>query len=122
MQLTDSRNSVISPDYRGLITAVRENSVLRIGNKLPGCKPKPFRRAGLINRGDCMLRRISPSAWSALNNSLKDPIEYRKSGLSLNHVVGCPLDCSYCVRHLFNNFEMKEPTLLMSDAEAVSRL
>ena len=36
--------------------------------------------------------------------SLKDVVDYRKSGLSLNHIVGCPLDCGYCVRHLFQNF------------------
>lgn len=59
---------------------------------------------------------------SKLNPALLDPVEYRKSGLSLNHVVGCPLDCSYCVRHLFSNFEMKQPTALMSDDEAVKYL
>ncbi len=69
-----------------------------------------------------MLRHISQSQWVGLNSSLQDPIEYRKSGLSLNHVIGCPLDCAYCVRHLFNNFEMKEPALLMSDNEAVGLL
>jgi DNA repair photolyase len=53
---------------------------------------------------------------------LRDPVEYRKSGLSLNHIVGCPLDCAYCVRHLFDNFEMKQPHLLMQDAEAVEYL
>ncbi|MFD9605798.1 hypothetical protein [Streptomyces sp. NPDC059970] len=49
-------------------------------------------------------------------------IEYRKSGLSLNWIVGCPLECGYCVRHLFDNFEMKVPRRLMSDEEAVTRL
>lgn len=49
-------------------------------------------------------------------------IEYRKSGLSLNHVIGCPLDCGYCVRHLFANFEMKVPRALMSDEDAVEAL
>src|SRR5690606_29144532 len=48
--------------------------------------------------------------------------EYRKSGLSLNHVVGCPLDCGYCVRHLFSNYEMKRPHLVMEDVEAVEQL
>ncbi|MGA5375959.1 radical SAM protein [Streptomyces griseoincarnatus] len=59
---------------------------------------------------------------SGLNPGLADVIEYRKSGLSLNHVVGCPLDCGYCVRHLFGNFEMKTPRALMSDEDAVSML
>lgn len=57
-----------------------------------------------------------------LSPALAEPIEYRKSGLSLNHIIGCPLDCSYCVRHLFGNFGMKVPTALMSDEEAVNHL
>lgn len=57
-----------------------------------------------------------------MSSDLLEPIEYRKSGLSLNHIVGCPLDCSYCIRHTFNNFEMKQPHLILSDEEAVQRL
>ncbi|WP_206754395.1 hypothetical protein [Leptolyngbya sp. FACHB-321] len=57
-----------------------------------------------------------------IHPDLLDPIEYRKSGLSLNHIVGCPLNCTYCVRHLFDNFEMKQPEALMSDEEAVEYL
>ena len=53
---------------------------------------------------------------------LLDPIDYRKSGLSLNHIIGCPLDCAYCVRHVFANFEMKQPRLVMSDESAVALL
>ncbi|MCM3264765.1 radical SAM protein [Streptomyces thermoviolaceus] len=59
---------------------------------------------------------------SGLHPGLADVIEYRKSGLSLNHVIGCPLDCGYCVRHLFGNFEMKTPRALMSDEDAVAML
>lgn len=59
---------------------------------------------------------------ATLKPGLADPVEYRKSGLSLNHVVGCPLDCGYCVRHLFDNFQMKNPRALMSDADAVATL
>lgn len=54
--------------------------------------------------------------------SLKDVVDYRKSGLTLNHIVGCPLDCGYCVRHLFQNFEMKRPHLVMDDRAAVDAL
>ncbi|MEV7394778.1 radical SAM protein [Streptomyces sp. NPDC091215] len=57
-----------------------------------------------------------------LNPELADVIEYRKSGLSLNHIVGCPLECAYCVRHLFDNFAMKTPKRLMSDTDAVNAL
>jgi DNA repair photolyase len=65
---------------------------------------------------------LTPEQMAAVAPALRDPIEYRKSGLSLNHIIGCPLDCSYCVRHLFGNFEMKQPTALMPDREAVARL
>ncbi|MGH4019757.1 MAG: radical SAM protein [Pseudonocardiaceae bacterium] len=57
-----------------------------------------------------------------LRPELLEVIENRKSGLSLNHVVGCPLDCGYCVRHLFDNFTMKVPRALMSDEHAVDLL
>lgn len=57
-----------------------------------------------------------------LNPSLNSIIAYRKSGLSLNHIIGCSLDCAYCVRHFFDNYEMKEPHLLCSDEEAVRQL
>jgi hypothetical protein len=53
---------------------------------------------------------------------LLDVIEYRKSGLSLNWIIGCPLDCGYCVRHLFNNFEMTVPRALMRENQAVEVL
>ncbi len=57
-----------------------------------------------------------------LPTSLRNYIDYRKSGLSLNHVVGCPLDCGYCVRHLFDNFSMKRPHLIVDDEIAVQEL
>ncbi|MFJ8774507.1 hypothetical protein [Streptomyces microflavus] len=57
-----------------------------------------------------------------MKKELADVIEYRKSGLSLNWIVGCPLDCGYCIRHTFANFEMKVPRRLMSDEEAVRQL
>src|SRR3954464_12284885 len=52
--------------------------------------------------------------------ALLDVVEYRKSGLSLNWIVGCPLDCGYCVRPLFGNFGMKAPRALMSAGEALA--
>ncbi|MCY0150695.1 radical SAM protein [Hoeflea sp. G2-23] len=57
-----------------------------------------------------------------LPSSLRNYIDYRKSGLSLNHIVGCPLDCGYCVRHLFDNFAMKRPHLIVNDEVAVGEL
>lgn len=69
-----------------------------------------------------LLPLLSTEQISSLNPALADVIEYRKSGLSLNHIVGCPLECGYCVRHLFDNFEMKTPRRLMSDEAAVAQL
>ncbi|MFE9323617.1 hypothetical protein ACIHDR_19900 [Nocardia sp. NPDC052278] len=59
---------------------------------------------------------------ATIRRELLEVVEYRKSGLSLNWIVGCPLDCGYCVRHLFDNFEMKVPRALMSDGEAADLL
>jgi DNA repair photolyase len=69
-----------------------------------------------------LLPLLTPDQISALKPELVDVIEYRKSGLSLNHIVGCPLECGYCVRHLFDNFAMKTPRRLMSDQDAVTQL
>lgn len=69
-------------------------------------------------RQNRFLRMAPPDLPAALQNV----VEYRKSGLSLNHIVGCPLDCGYCVRHLFDNFDMKQPHLVLDDAEAVDAL
>ncbi|RJL24036.1 hypothetical protein D5H75_31480 [Bailinhaonella thermotolerans] len=49
-------------------------------------------------------------------------ITYRKSGLSLNHIIGCPLDCGYCVRHFWGDFEHKTPQLLCSTSDAIDSL
>ncbi|MGH3922069.1 MAG: radical SAM protein [Pseudonocardiaceae bacterium] len=65
---------------------------------------------------------LTDARRAGLRPELQDVIEYRKSGLSLNHVIGCPLDCAYCVRHLFDNYKMKTPRALMSDEDAVSML
>lgn len=65
---------------------------------------------------------MSAEEQETLRPGLRDIIDYRKSGLSLNHIIGCPLDCAYCVRHLFDNFQMRLPRMLVSDEEAVSQL
>ena len=49
-------------------------------------------------------------------------IEYRKSGLSLNHIQGCPLDCAYCIRHTYGLWDQRQPRALMTDAEAAQEL
>jgi DNA repair photolyase len=62
------------------------------------------------------------AAQDDLPAQLRRVVDYRKSGLSLNHVVGCPLDCAYCVRHMFNGYDLKRPHLVLSDEEAVTQL
>jgi DNA repair photolyase len=52
----------------------------------------------------------------------REVVEYRKSGLSLNHIQGCPLDCAYCIRHTYGLWDQRRPTALMSDADAVQAL
>jgi DNA repair photolyase len=52
----------------------------------------------------------------------REVVEYRKSGLSLNHVQGCPLDCAYCIRHSYRLWDQRQPRALMSDADAVNEL
>ena len=68
------------------------------------------------------LRIMASSERATLTEYMQKIIDYRKSGLSLNHIVGCPLDCAYCVRHFWGNFDMKEPQALVSDEEAVEAL
>ncbi len=52
----------------------------------------------------------------------REVVEYRKSGLSLNHIQGCPLDCAYCIRHTYGLWDQRVPRALMSDTEAVEEL
>ncbi len=52
----------------------------------------------------------------------REVVEYRKSGLSLNHIQGCPLDCAYCIRHTYGLWDQRQPRALMGDAEAVEAL
>lgn len=58
----------------------------------------------------------------ALPVRAREVVEYRKSGLSLNHIQGCPLDCAYCIRHTYGLWDQRQPRALMSDAEAVEQL
>ncbi len=59
---------------------------------------------------------------SALDPYMAQIVTYRKSGLSLNHIIGCPLDCGYCVRHFWGDFEHKVPQLLCPTSDAVGML
>jgi DNA repair photolyase len=65
---------------------------------------------------------LSPAQLACLPERAREIVEYRKSGLSLNHIQGCPLDCAYCIRHTYGLWDQRQPRALMSDAEAVERL
>jgi DNA repair photolyase len=52
----------------------------------------------------------------------REVVEYRKSGLSLNHIQGCPLGCAYCIRHTYGLWDENQPRALMTDAAAVDEL
>jgi DNA repair photolyase len=65
---------------------------------------------------------LSRDQASRLPERAREVVEYRKSGLSLNHIQGCPLDCAYCIRHTYGLWDQRQPRALMTDAEAVERL
>jgi DNA repair photolyase len=65
---------------------------------------------------------LTPTQLARLPERAREVIEYRKSGLSLNHIQGCPLDCAYCIRHTYGLWDQRQPRALMSDAEAVEEL
>jgi DNA repair photolyase len=84
-----------------------------------------MKRAALdttIDSGPRTLRLMPAEHQADLDPYMAQIVTYRKSGLSLNHVIGCPLDCGYCVRHFWGNFEVKVPQLLVSTADAVEML
>ncbi|NRQ31262.1 hypothetical protein HII36_05345 [Nonomuraea sp. NN258] len=62
------------------------------------------------------------SEQTQLDPYMAQIVTNRKSGISLNHIIGCPLDCGYCVRHFWGNFEQKIPQLLVPTDEAVRLL
>lgn len=65
---------------------------------------------------------LTPEQLARLPERAREVIEYRKSGLSLNHIQGCPLDCAYCIRHTYGLWDQRQPRALMSDAQAVTEL
>jgi DNA repair photolyase len=65
---------------------------------------------------------LSREQIDRLPEGAHEVVEYRKSGLSLNHIQGCPLDCAYCIRHTYGLWDQRVPRALMTDAEAVEEL
>jgi DNA repair photolyase len=65
---------------------------------------------------------LSTEQIDRLPERAREVVEYRKSGLSLNHIQGCPLDCAYCIRHTYGLWDQRVPRALMTDADAVAEL
>ncbi|MGH3678888.1 MAG: hypothetical protein ACRDT2_00955 [Natronosporangium sp.] len=76
----------------------------------------------VIDPGPRTLPMLSKQARDGLDPYMALVVGYRKSGLSLNHIIGCPLDCGYCVRHFWGNFEVKTPHLLCTTEQAIEQL
>ena len=75
-----------------------------------------------LSTGPRTLPVMSAGQQAALDPYMALIVGYRKSGLSLNHIIGCPLDCGYCVRHFWGNFAVKTPHMLCDDDQAVQML
>ncbi|MEU0520863.1 hypothetical protein [Streptosporangium sp. NPDC006007] len=82
----------------------------------------PIRPPVQLAAGPKHLQHLSAEQIAALDPYMAQIVTYRKSGLSLNHIIGCPLDCGYCVRHFWGDFEHKVPHLLCTTDEAIELL
>ncbi|WP_422351149.1 hypothetical protein [Flagellimonas sp.] len=71
---------------------------------------------------DLLQSQLSHSQYERLVSRIKNPLLSEKSGISIDHVIGCPLACGYCVRHNFGAFDIKRPYLIESDEKVVARL
>lgn len=78
--------------------------------------------APVVRPGPRVLQLMPADQQAGLDPYMAKIVGYRKSGLSLNHIIGCSLDCGYCVRLFWGNFEVKIPQLLCSDDQAVDLL
>jgi hypothetical protein len=78
----------------------------------PGC---PWRKCDVMTP----VPLLSKDRIALLPVRAQEVVEYRKSGLSLNHIQGCSLGCAYCVRHTYGLWDENQPVALMTDAQAV---
>jgi DNA repair photolyase len=83
---------------------------------------EPVFLADSIPVGPSTLGLMPQEQQAGLDPYMAQIITNRKSGLSLNHIIGCPLDCGYCVRHFWGNFDQKTPQLLVPTPDAVEML
>src|ERR1035438_1629387 len=82
--------------------------------------PRPYRLGA--RRVSVSVALLSRDQVEQLPERAREVVEYRKSGLSLNHIQGCPLDCAYCIRHTYGLWDQRMPKALMTDARAVEEL
>ncbi|MCY3812366.1 MAG: radical SAM protein [Gammaproteobacteria bacterium] len=78
--------------------------------------------SGGLFKPDHDTKPIRSEEFDQLHPTMQNVVHYRKSGLSLNHVVGCPLECAYCIRHSVGAYDLKQARTIMSDEEAVEQL
>lgn len=76
----------------------------------------------MTSRTTARVALLSREQVDQLPEPARAVVEYRKSGLSLNHIQGCPLDCAYCIRHTYGLWDQRIPRALMTDAQAVEEL
>ena len=69
-----------------------------------------------------VVRVPAADAVARLLERAREVVKYRKSGLSLKPIQGCPPGCAYCIRHAYGLWDADTPVALMSDAHAVERL
>jgi len=75
-----------------------------------------------FTEGPRVLPLMPAEMQAALDPYMAMIVGYRKSGLSLNAIIGCPLDCGYCVRHFWGSFDIKTPHLLCPTSQATDML
>jgi hypothetical protein len=68
----------------------------------------------VISSGPVLVPLLPHTAVQALPERAREVVEYRKSGLSLNHVQGCSLGCAYCIRHTYGLWDADRPMALMT--------
>src|SRR5204862_561692 len=91
----------------------------------PAGPPPDVRRSAHSTVGGAvtlLVPLLTKEQIEALPERAREVVEYRKSGLSLNHVQGCPLDCDYCIRHTYGVWAMRQQRALTDDESAVRAL
>ena len=64
---------------------------------------------------------LSREQIERLPERAREVVEYRKSGLSLNHIQGCPLNCAYCIRHTYGLWDQRQPRAVLDGTPKPSK-